>query len=152
MGCAKFGEPSNPEEACKYGYGVNNCNKTSCLKGPDERCGFNSRGIFENCADGLRCCGICFGCHKSHCSIKLCETETMSNFVKKSSPKPIWFYDTYQFEEMKRLQEQRDQEKEQQMQQQEQQQELMAQRNLLEFKLLNRPSYYTVTGNGLEYS
>lgn len=51
MQCLKYVEPLNPEIECKYGYERNICNKTSCLKGPDEPC-YEEWGLM-----GGRCAG-----------------------------------------------------------------------------------------------
>lgn len=141
MQCMKYVEPLNPEVDCKYGYERNICNKTSCLKGPDEPC-FEEWGLMGGrCAGNLMCCGYCIGClDRDNCSKGMCHS---SSKRVPSSLKPLWLTEYYykqKLEERRRLQ----QNQLQQQQPEERQRNLMqSPRNFINSKspVYRLPSY-----------
>lgn len=148
MQCMRYVEPLNPSVECKYGFERNICNKTSCLKGPDETCYKESGMISENCADNLVCCGICHGCLPNECSQKLCDTNLNSIAAKRMSSKPLWFPDQQRLDEKRILQQ-----LQQKLQQQEERQRLLMQssRDFLNMKSsLDRLPFYPFINN-IEY-
>ncbi|XP_055322560.1 uncharacterized protein LOC129578280 [Sitodiplosis mosellana] len=154
MQCSKFVEPINPKLECKYGYERNICNKTSCLKGPDEVCQEEWGTISERCAGTMMCCGICVGCHDNKCSSLVCDSNLIA--AKRTPSKPLWITDYYQqrMSEKRRLQQIQQQQQQQQQQEEERQRmQLMASpRDFLNLKSsVDRYPYYPFTNN-FEYS
>lgn len=148
MQCDNYNEPVNPELECKFGHVMNECNKTSCLKGPDEECHMGGGVISERCAGDMSCmCGSCFGCigDPSLCSNRICDGNSMTE--KRASSKPLWFLDYYQQrqEEKRRLQQHIQQ---QQQLEERQRQRLMPQTHRDFIKTsANHHSYYPINNN-----
>lgn len=154
MQCSKLAEPLNPKMECKYGYERNICNKTSCLKGPDEVCQEEWGTVNERCAGNLFCCGICIGCIGDKCSHHICDGNSIA--AKRAPTKPLWFTELYQQrqEEKRRMQQIQQQQQLRQLQQQQeehQRQQLMP-RDFINFKSsIDRYPYYPLNNN-FEYS
>lgn len=66
----------------------------SCLKGPGETCSEDGLEIGETCAYGLRCCGVCTGCHGDKCAY-VCPLGN-SIAAKRASLVPSWLAEAYQ--------------------------------------------------------
>lgn len=145
MKCMNYPEQNSSE--CKYGYRINECNKKSCLKGPDELCNHDSGRISEQCAENLRCsCGFCDGCDKYlNCSKKICDFD--ANNEKRTSSRPIWFTEYYQQHQDEKRRLQRIQQKERQRQQY-----LPSPRDFLNYEnSIDRLSHHPINNN-FEYS
>lgn len=158
--CNRQVEPIRPHIECRYGYVRNICNKTTCLRGPDEECVDDMIPTGGHCASGLRCCGICIGCYNEiDCSQQHCDLPASMNTLrsKKTLVRPLWFLNFYQHQEdqghtsdmiEQQQQNQRDQEQ-QEIQQKIQQ--ILPDRYSVSYKpfTYTRPKNYPL--NSLEY-
>lgn len=152
MQCSKFIAPANPKFECKYGTEVNVCNKTSCLKGPDEVCQEEFGMIAEHCAPGLMCCGICVGGHENIYSRRICEINSIAS--KRASSTPTRFMKLYQQrqEERRRLQQIQLQQQQEQEDERQRMQLMSLPRDFINFKSpVDRYPFYPFNNN-IEYS
>lgn len=144
MYCAKLKQPRNPEIDCKFGFETNIiCNKTYCLKGPDDECNDE-----WGCAEGLKCCGICMGCTvDNQCSHGICNKNNLIT-AKRLPPKSLWFPEYYQRQEEKKRSQQMQYHQQQEERQRQQPPRLPSSRDFMNTKSsVDRLPYYPMNTN-----